>query len=183
MSLWQDIRYGERMLRKSPSFTATAVLTLALGIGATTAVFSVCDALLWKPVSLPNLDSLVMVLERVPDDPPGLGRRHSGRPRRCAPRQYHDQSLAVWERGLANIVGAGGEPERVYPDAGEREFLRRHGRPAGARARLPARRRPAGPRAGSDPQRPLWKRRFGADRGASSDNPSGSTTRIFWWSA
>ena len=56
MNLWQDIRYGERMLRKSPGF-------------ATTAVFSVCDALLWKPIALPHLESLVMVLQRVPDSP------------------------------------------------------------------------------------------------------------------
>ena len=69
MNLWHDIRYGARMLRKSPGFAATAVLTLALGIGATTAVFSVCDALLWKPVPLPDLDTLVMVLQRVPGSP------------------------------------------------------------------------------------------------------------------
>src|SRR5450759_5865768 len=69
LNLWQDIRYGERMLRKSPGFTITAVLTLGLGIGATTAVFSVCDALLWKPIALPHLESLVMVLQRVPDSP------------------------------------------------------------------------------------------------------------------
>src|SRR5664280_2468675 len=69
MSVWQDIRYGERMLRKSPGFALTAVLTLGLGIGATTAVFSVCDALLWKPIALPHLESLVMVLERDPGDP------------------------------------------------------------------------------------------------------------------
>jgi len=64
-----DLRFGIRMLRKSPGFAATAVLTLALGIGATTAIFSVCDSLLWKPIALPHLDTLVMLLQRVPDNP------------------------------------------------------------------------------------------------------------------
>ena len=61
-NILQDLRYGFRMLLKSPGFTALAVLALALGIGANTAVFSVASAFLRKPVSFPNLDRLVMVL-------------------------------------------------------------------------------------------------------------------------
>ena len=64
MNLWRDIRFGVRMLSKSPGFVLTAVLTLMLGIGVTTSVYSLCDALLWKPVPLPHLESLAMVLQR-----------------------------------------------------------------------------------------------------------------------
>jgi putative ABC transport system permease protein len=113
MSLWQDIRYGERMLRKSPGFAVTAVLTLALGIGATTAVFSVCDALLWKPVALPHMESLVTVLQRMPEAP----NQWNG----ATPADLEDvrrestafQDFATWDNDLANIAGASGEPERV----------------------------------------------------------------------
>ena len=59
-----DLRYATRLLRKSPGFALTVILTLGLGIGANTAVFSFANALLLNPVSLPDLDRLVMVLDK-----------------------------------------------------------------------------------------------------------------------
>lgn len=64
-TLFQDLRYAARMLAKAPGFTAIAIITLALGIGANAAIFSVADALLLRPEPFPNLGRLVLMFNRV----------------------------------------------------------------------------------------------------------------------
>src|SRR2546430_376979 len=72
--LFQDLRFGLRMLRKSPGFAAVVILTVALGIGATTAIFSVVDATLLSPLPYLQPERLVSIQA----DLPGLGARDVG---------------------------------------------------------------------------------------------------------
>jgi len=112
MNLWKDVRYGARMLLKSPGFSAAAIITLALGIGATTATYSCADALLWKPVPLPSLDTLVMIGQRT-DDPDDFNSATAADIDDLRQQTTTLTALASWQQGLANIVGSGGEPDRV----------------------------------------------------------------------
>ncbi|MGA7626241.1 MAG: ABC transporter permease [Candidatus Acidiferrales bacterium] len=111
LTLWQDLRFGLRMLRKSPGFTAVAVLTIALSIGATTAIFSVVDATLLHPLPYPQPEQLV----RVEDDLPGVGAQDVG----MSVPEWHDlQRSGIFENvsltfsGSVNLTGAS-QPTRA----------------------------------------------------------------------
>jgi predicted permease len=110
-TLLQDARYALRLLAKSPGFTAVAVLTMALGIGATTAIFSVVDATLLHPLSYPHPEQLV----RIEDDLPGAGAREVGI---SIPEWKDLQRSGIFERvslvggGSVNLTGSS-QPARI----------------------------------------------------------------------
>src|SRR5262245_21395833 len=63
-SVWQDLRYAWRHIRRSPGFAIAAVMTLALGIGANTAMFSMLNALTWRPLSIDDPDGLIAIMPK-----------------------------------------------------------------------------------------------------------------------
>ncbi len=163
MSIWQDVRFGTRTLRNAPAFAITAVITLSLGIGATTAIFSVSDAMLWKPIALPHMESLAVVLERDNDDP---NQWNVSTPADVDDIQRQTRALdklASWQYGLANLVGKGGEPERVIQALVSANFLDTLGvQPALGRGFQAGEDQPGREREVILSNR-LWKRRFGGD--------------------
>jgi predicted permease len=112
--LWQDLRLGLRVLRKNPAFTTIVILTLALGIGANTAIFSVVYTVLLKPLPYPQADRLVMVYENV-----HLANYQNSRNTPSA-GNFTDwmaqntvfESMAAYSNRSFNLTGSG-EPVRV----------------------------------------------------------------------
>ena len=111
--LVQDLRYAARLLGRNPGFTASAILTLALGIGMTTAIFSVVDAVLLRPVPFPDPDRLVMVWET--DRDTGTSHEPGSWPDYLDFQQRSrriDQFAAV-VAGEATLTSDAGEPARL----------------------------------------------------------------------
>ncbi|HEV2136112.1 MAG TPA: ABC transporter permease [Terracidiphilus sp.] len=117
-SLLVDVKLAFRRLRKSPGFALTVLLTLAIGIGANTAVFTVLDSVLLKPLPYPNPEQLVAVWLHAPG---AAGLANFAEGLRLSPSMYltfaeHNrtfQSIGVWVSGTANVTG-NAQPEEVH---------------------------------------------------------------------
>ncbi len=120
-SCWQDLRFAARTLAKAPGFTVVAVVTLALGIGATTAIFSVIDAVLLRPLPYPDPERIVRVWEQASDG----HRMNFADPNFNDFRSQNDTLTALAEYAVTQAsVSAGGEPLRVNVAYVSSDFFR-----------------------------------------------------------
>jgi predicted permease len=163
--LLQDLRFALRQLRKAPSFAVTAVLTLALGIGANTAIFSIVNSLVLKPLPVANPQQIAML---------ALGQNHGPLMPVFSWPEYKEiraqsrhsfSDVAVNSTGLDGFAMQGQQPQRIMTAYVSGNFFETFGlRPAAGRLFL----RSEGETFGSDPVLVLsydfWKEKFNADR-------------------
>src|SRR5262245_1662491 len=160
---WQDLRYGLRMLVKAPGFTLIAVLTLALGIGANTAIFSVVNAVLLRPLPYENPGQLVRLWAD------NSGQRTEQKP--FAPADITDfrdqltafEAIGLFDIGLSANLTGGEQPERVNgSEATPGLFTALRVKPILGRTFSPDETEVAQSKVALISEG-LWRRRFGAD--------------------
>jgi putative ABC transport system permease protein len=166
-TLLQDLRYGIRVLAKNPGFTSAALLCLALGIGATTGIFSVVNAVLLRPLPFMKPDRLIRVYSEFPTFPNGGLRRFPVSAPEFLDLRREMQSwgsLDTWQNSGVNLAGKG-EPTRATASFVTGGMLSTLGVAPGFGPLItPADDDPGAPRV-ADISYGLWQRAFGADRG------------------
>jgi putative ABC transport system permease protein len=162
--LWQDLRYGLRMLAKNPGFTIVAVIALALGIGANSAIFSVVNTVLLRPLPYKNPEQLVMVWEEnskqgFPKDTPAAANYVDWRD-----QNHVFEAMAAMAEISFNLTGVG-DPERIDGRRVSASLFPLLGvEPQLGRAFRPEEDKP-GANQVVMMSYGLWQRRFGADPG------------------
>jgi putative ABC transport system permease protein len=158
--MFQDLRYGARMLLKTPGFTLTAAFTLALGIGASTTIFSAVNPILFESLPYPSADRLVIIS----DHGPGGARQDVtfGTYRELVERGHFFDGLAVmrgWQPTLTGLAG----PERLDGQRVSAKYFETLGvSPTFGRGFDSADDRPGGSRV-TIISNALWQRRYGGD--------------------
>lgn len=161
-SLWRDGAFALRQLRRTPSFTLAAVLTLAIGIGGTTGIFSVLDIVALRPLPFPDAERLVVIHERLPQFGPF--------PASAADARFWSEHATSLEQmalvgpQFANLTGHG-DPERLVVGAVSPSWLPM----LGGRPRLGRLFTASEANSGADSvvvlSEGLWRRRFGSNPG------------------
>jgi hypothetical protein len=111
-SLWSDLCYAIRTLSRKPAFTATIILVLALGIGVTSAIFTVVNDVLLKPLPYPEPNRLVIIWETLPS---AKIFENTPAPTNFLLWQQQSRSfngIAAWTPKITNLIGAG-EPQQI----------------------------------------------------------------------
>jgi putative ABC transport system permease protein len=162
-NFWQDLRYSLRVIAKKPSFIAVAVIALALGIGANTAIFSVVNAVLFRALPYRDAERLVWATNYVPSQRQNLvfADEYAG----WRAQNHVFENIAAYAAAAEYTLTGAGAPQRLRGGQVTASFLDVLGvQPQLGRNFLPEEDRPAGQKAVllSDP---LWRSGFGADPG------------------
>src|SRR6185503_11185104 len=157
-NLWQDVRYGARMLLKNPGITFVVILALALGIGANTAIFSVVDAVLLRPLPYPESDRLVFLnetskaMDEISVSYPNFSDWRN--------QNHVFENIGVYNRSSYNLTGVGDAERIITGQVSADMFTALRAQPAMGRLFTNDEDKPGG-----TPvvllSHPLWQRRFG----------------------
>src|ERR1700757_3128659 len=163
-TIWLDLQYGWRMLRRSPGFSLVAILTLAIGIGANAAMFSVINTVLLRPLPFPDAQRIVFVWDTDPNRNVTRGVASPAEFLDWRDQNHSFEELSAWRTWFYTLTGTS-EPEQVFGVHASANFLRLLGvKPILGRELIPEEDQPGHDQVAIITYG-LWQRRFGADPG------------------